>query len=93
MNTAADVRKNLKFIKTEKNFIAYMIDGRANNNIWEDMLVLLNGNRAAIDFQLLEGRWKILCHDGKINLNGIGGAQGALRVEASSASILVRVLN
>ena len=93
MNTAADVRKNLKFLKTEKNFIAYMIDGRANNNIWEDVLVLLNGNRTAVDFQLLEGKWKILCHDSEINLNGIANAQGALRVEASSASILVRVLN
>ena len=93
MNNAVDVRKNLKFIKTEKNFIAYIIDGRANNNIWEDMLVLLNGNRFAIDFQLLEGRWKILCHDGKINLDGIANIQDSLRVEASSASILVRILN
>jgi pullulanase/glycogen debranching enzyme len=65
----------------------------ANNNIWEDMLVLLNGNRAAVDFQLLEGNWKILCHDGEINLNGIANVQGVLRVEASSASVLVRVLN
>lgn len=93
MHTAADVRKNLKFIKTETNFIAYMIDGSANANIWEDILVLLNGNRHSIDFQLLEGRWKILCHAGEINLNGIANAQGIFKIDASSAGILVRILN
>ncbi|MDR3285881.1 MAG: type I pullulanase, partial [Prevotellaceae bacterium] len=43
MITAADVQKNLKFIRTEKNFIAYLIDGRANNKAWEDIIVILNG--------------------------------------------------
>ncbi|MDR1348719.1 MAG: type I pullulanase [Prevotellaceae bacterium] len=93
MNTANDVRKNLKFIKTERNFIACLIDGRANENAWEDIIVILNGNRNAVDFKLLEGRWKLLCHDGKIDMSGIVHAQGILRVEASSASILVRVLH
>ncbi|MDR2651224.1 MAG: type I pullulanase [Prevotellaceae bacterium] len=92
MNSANDVRKNLKFIKTEKNFIAYLIDGRANNNAWEDIIVILNGNRNAVDFKLLEGKWKLLCHDGKIDINGIATVHGTLRVEASSASILARTL-
>ncbi|MDR2292206.1 MAG: type I pullulanase [Prevotellaceae bacterium] len=93
MNSASDVRKNLKFIKTESNFIACLIDGRSNSNVWEDIIVILNGNRNAVDFKLLEGRWKVLCHDGKINMQGIANAQGILRIEASSASILVRILN
>ncbi|MDR1197573.1 MAG: type I pullulanase [Prevotellaceae bacterium] len=93
MNTANDVRKNLKFIKTERNFIACLIDGRASRNVWEDIIVILNGNRNAVDFKLLEGRWKLLCHDGKIDVNGIAHARGILRVEASSASILARVLH
>ncbi|MDR2126358.1 MAG: type I pullulanase [Prevotellaceae bacterium] len=93
MNSANDVRKNLKFITTENNFIAYFIDGRANSNSWEDIIVILNGNRYSVDFKLLEGRWKLLCHDGKINMNGITNMQGILRIEASSASILVRTLN
>jgi pullulanase len=92
MKTATEVRKNIRFLKTEKNFIAYMIDGCANKNIWEDMLVLLNGNRNAVDFQLLEGKWKILCHDAKINLNATANVQSFIRVEASSVSILCRVL-
>ena len=92
MNTAAAVQKNLKFIKTEKNFIAYLLAGDMNNNVWEDIIVILNGNRNAIDFKLLEGRWKIICHDGKINLKGIANAQGILKIEKSSASILVRTL-
>jgi pullulanase len=93
MNTAIEVRKNLKFIKTEKKFIAYLIDGRANKNAWEDIIVILNGNRHAVDFKLLEGNWTLLCHDGKIDISGIASAQGILRIEASSASILVRRLN
>ncbi|MDR2064733.1 MAG: type I pullulanase [Prevotellaceae bacterium] len=93
MNSANEVRKNLKFIKTSNSFIAYLIDGYANNNAWEDIVVILNGNRNAVDFKLLEGRWKLLCHDGKININGIANVQGILRIEASSASILVRILN
>jgi pullulanase len=93
MNTASDVRKNLKFIKTEKNFIVYLIDGRANHNAWEDITVILNGNRNAVDFKLLEGRWKLLCHDGKIDMNGIATVHGMLRIEASSASILARILH
>ncbi|MDR0420556.1 MAG: type I pullulanase [Prevotellaceae bacterium] len=92
MNTASDVRKNLKFIKTDNCFIAFLIDGRANDNAWEDMIVILNGNRHAVDFKLLEGRWKLLCHDGKIDINGISHEQGILRIEASSASILARIL-
>jgi len=92
MNTAAAVQKNLKFIKTEKNFIAYLLAGDMNNNVWEDIIVILNGNRNAIDFKLLEGRWKIICHDGKINLKGIANAEGILKIEKSSASILVRTL-
>jgi pullulanase len=93
MNSASEVRKNLKFIKTANSFIAYLIDGCANNNAWEDIIVILNGNRHTVDFKLLEGRWKLLCHDGKININGIANIDGMLQVEASSASVLVRILN
>ncbi|OIP81522.1 MAG: type I pullulanase [Porphyromonadaceae bacterium CG2_30_38_12] len=84
------IQKHLRFINTKvPNLIAYTLSDHVNGEKWKDILVLLNGNRKAVSMTLPEGAWNVICHDGKIDVNGITPIKSSqFSVAASSASIL-----
>lgn len=45
MKKAEDIRKNIEFLKnTPKNTVAFLIKNHANGDLWENIIVIYNGN-------------------------------------------------
>jgi pullulanase len=84
------VQQHLKFLDLlTPNVVSFMLTDHVNGDPWKDILVIYNGNRKAVTVEIPEGNWTVLCHDGKINLNGISQVRSSTFVVApSSASIL-----
>jgi len=90
MPTQELVQQHLKFIKTGiPNVVAYLLTNHVNDEVWKDILVILNGNRKPVKLEIPEGEWNLVCHDGQINLSGISIVDKTLfTVAPSSASIM-----
>jgi len=87
MTTARQIQTHLKFLETESNIVAYTIKDHANNDMWKDIVVVLNGNRNEIDFILPAGEWTAACFDGKIDLQSTNVMQGNIKIPKTSAAI------
>ena len=84
------VQKHLKFLDLmTPNVVAFLLTDHVNGEIWKDILVIYNGNRKSVTVDIPEGEWNLVCHDARINLNGISVVKSSTFVVApSSASIL-----
>ena len=87
MTTTRQIQDNLKFLETQANVVAYTIKDHANNDMWKNILVIFNGNRNDIEFNLPAGEWTAACFNGKINLQGIKTSQGTIQIPKTSAAI------
>jgi len=66
------------------NLIAYQLDGKAMNDEWKSIVVVLNSNRKAMKVALPDGDWEmVMVSDGKPQLR-----KGQLKVPPQSAVIL-----
>ncbi len=86
------IQQNLQFIDSlAPNVVAFTLNNHVNGDTWKDILVIYNGNRKAVSVQIPEGKWNLVCHDGKIDLNGFAPVEkNTFKVERSSASILYK---
>ena len=84
------VQQHLRFIDMKTpNVVAFKLTDHVNGEIWKDILVIYNGNRKAVNIQIPQGDWTLVCHDGQINESGIKEINyNYFTVAASSASIL-----
>ncbi|GAB6431264.1 type I pullulanase [Bacillus luti] len=65
MTSAEQIKKQVSFIDTPKNVVAYSIDGKGNGNKNEYFMVAHNANRESVEIALpSKGPWKVLV-DGK----------------------------
>jgi pullulanase len=90
MATQGDVQKHLLFLEVgEPNVVAFMLADNANKDTWKDILVIYNGNRNAVSIEIPLKKWKLVCHGGQIDLEGIRFVStGTFTVAPSSASVM-----
>lgn len=90
MSDANQMRKHLEFLTpTDSNVVAYKLGDHVNGDSWKQILVIYNGNRRPSIQNIPQGKWNIVCYDGKIDLKGLGVCMDtALILPPSSASIL-----
>lgn len=93
MRTAQEVRENLKFyeelgLKVEPPAIAYMLNGAREKDSWERVVVLVNPEKAARDFALPMGKWRVVF--GPAGLAAAPGepVSGTFRAEPLSLTVL-----
>lgn len=89
MGDAALVRKNLHFLETSENVVAWELNGKAVGDSWEKIIVILNSNRQPREVAIPEGDYTVVCRNIKIDENGIDKVKGNIvAVPAQSALIL-----
>lgn len=83
-------QEHLKFLSfLVPNVVGFTLNNHVNGEEWKDVLVLYNGNRKPVRVGIPVGEWNVVCHDGIINLSGIGQVSDTIfTVAPSSASIL-----
>ncbi len=91
MTTADDIAKYLKFIDAPANVVAYTIDGAANGEVADELLIIYNGNKETAEVTIPDGEWQVC-----INAKSAGTAViekvsgGKVSVEGISCMALVK---
>ncbi len=92
MGDASKVRKHLEFLPVEgKNLIAFRLKGHANEDPWEEIIVLLNARKEPAKVTIPAGKYTLVAQNGEIRLSGLGIFTGdEPTVPAQSALILYK---
>lgn len=90
MATAERVKDNLRFLPVSQPcLIAWQLNGKAVGDSWDDIIVVLNGNREDACVDIPQGAWTIVLDNGVVRPEGLGSIQdGKAIVKAQSALIL-----
>ena len=65
------VRKHLEFLPTKDGVVAFHLKDNAGGDEWQDIIVILNANKKAVEMQLPVSSYTIVCKDGIVDENGI----------------------
>ena len=92
MGDAELVRKHLEFLPIEEeNVIGYQLKDFANQDEWEEITVIFNGQKNAAKVNVPVARYKVVCLNGQINEKGLGVLYGPnISVPAQSALIMYK---
>jgi len=83
------VRKNLSFIETKDNVIAFVLNGKAVNDSWERIICIMNSNKTTEEVNIPEGTYTVVCRDGMINCGGLDKIKGdRITIGAQQALII-----
>lgn len=90
MGCACKVKKNLEFLPVKaSNVIAYTLNGKAVGDEWDTIVVILNSNRKAVTQQVPQGKYTVVCSDGKVNLDGMAGVNGRKVVVPAQSAVIM----
>lgn len=84
------VRKHLEFLPVEgSNVVAYRLKDNAGGDAWKNIIVVLNARKEAAKVAIPQGKYTVVCKDGRINAKGLGSVSGSeVVVPAQSAVIM-----
>ena len=88
LGDAQKVRESLEFLPTQPCVVGYRLKNHAGGDAWEDIIVILNGNREAKTVEIPDGAYQVVCCDGVIDERGLGVMEGG-RVEVDPQSALI----
>lgn len=92
MADAGEIKRHLEFIPVEgSNLIAYRLKEYAGGDPWEEIIVVLNSNKASAKVTIPEGKYTVVCRDNMINLSGLGQLYGGeISVPGQSALLIYK---
>jgi pullulanase len=89
MPDAEMMREHLSFLPAENGIVAYQISDNANDDEWENIVVIFNANKTAQEVNIPEGEWTVALQAETIKPEGIlTVSSGQVRVPRLSAMIL-----
>lgn len=89
LGRADAVRQHLSFLPTEPCVVGFKLSGHAGGDRWNNIIVILNGNKEAREVSVPEGTYTVVACDGIINEQGIDTMTGPkVMVDGQSALIL-----
>lgn len=65
MRTAEEIKSNLRFLKSPKNTVAFLITDNNNKDSWKKIAVIYNPTNSEIQINLPEGNWKVVVDNKK----------------------------
>jgi pullulanase len=90
MTSAHMIRNNLTFLGSPANTVAFLLNGQAVGDIWEQIIVIYNANTTAIPFSLPDGTWNIAIGHGNVSAQVLDPMKGSVVVEAIGCMVLYR---
>ena len=88
LGDAEKVRKHLEFLPVQDCLVAYRLTNHAGGDAWNNIYVVLNGNKEARTVTLPDAEYTVVCHDGRIDESGLGTLKGG-EVSVNGQSVLV----
>ena len=91
MADADMVRRHLEFLDAPQNVVAFRLKDHANGDAWQDIIVIMNGNKTAQKVSIPQGAYTAVCQNQQINLSGITTIEGnSVEVAPQEALIIVK---
>ncbi len=91
MADADMVRRHLEFLDAPQNVVAFRLKDHANGDAWQDIIVIMNGNKTAQKVNIPQGAYTAVCQNQQINLSGITTIEGnSVEVAPQEALIIVK---
>ncbi|MBS6559365.1 MAG: type I pullulanase [Clostridiales bacterium] len=91
MNSTKEIQDNLKFLDvTEKNVVAYTLNGKAVGDSWNTIAVIFNANNRAVEVTVPDNQWAVVVDQntaGTKQLKTVSGSK--VTVPANSTYVLV----
>ena len=90
LGTSELVRQHLEFLPIENDFVvAYRLKDHAGSDEWQDIIVILNADKSSVRVNIPEGRYTVVCCDGKVDEQGLGEVTcNKVQVNPQSALII-----
>ena len=83
------VRRHLEFLPSQDALVAFRLKDYAGGDIWNNIIVVLNGSKEEREVTIPEGTYTIVACDGVINEQGLGEITGQkVSVDPQSALII-----
>jgi pullulanase len=90
MTSADMIKKNLNFIETPQNVVAYEMNYNANMDTWANIVVAFNANREDKTIELSKkGTWNIVVNSEKAGIETIEQFRGDSLVVPALSSVVV----
>lgn len=70
------VRKNLQFLETDPNVVAFVLKNHAGGDSWGDIVVVLNTTLRYTKVTVPAGLYTVVCNNGRVNEEGMGRLMG-----------------
>ena len=92
MSSVEDIKKNLTFLESEANTVAYVLKNNANKDEWKNILVVYNANNQAKEVTVPKANWNVVVKDGKAGVETLATVKGD-QVTVSPVSALIMYTN
>ena len=77
MTSAEDIEQYLEFIdEVPSQVVAYTIDGAANGEVADKLLIIYNANKESVELNIPDGEWKVCIKDSKAGTDVIETVSG-----------------
>ena len=91
MTTAEEIQNNLTFMDgLDANVVAFTIANQPNGETAEEICVIYNANKEAVNVTLPDGEWEIYVNGEKAGCEVLGTASKSVEVEGVSAMVLTK---
>jgi pullulanase len=88
MTSASSIRNNLTFLDSPSNTVAFVLNGRAVGDTWEQIIVIYNANNADTAFSLPDGTWNVVVKRGQASEQVLSHVTRNVVVEAIACVVL-----
>lgn len=88
--TAERVRQHLEFLPARDCIVAFRLKDLKGIDEWEDIIVVLNANKATQTVAIPTGTYTIVGKEGKIDTKGMGTATGGKAIVAGQSALILR---
>ncbi len=89
LGSADLVRKHLEFLPSQDALVAFRLKNYAGRDDWRNIIVVLNANREARNVDIPDGKYTVVCRDGKIDENGLGTVNGTKVTVAPQSALII----
>ena len=91
MNSTKEIQNNLKFLDvTEKNVVAYTLNGKAVGDSWNTIAVIFNANNKSVDVTIPDNQWAVVVDQNTAGTKQLKTVSGStVTVPANSTYVLV----
>ncbi|MBQ7419526.1 MAG: type I pullulanase [Prevotella sp.] len=91
LGSADLVRKHLEFLEVPRQVVAFRLKDLKGIDRWQEIIVLLNADKKALQVTIPQGKYTVVCQNGHIDEQGLGTLQGRTATVAPQSALILTI--